>query len=461
MPATLAREPVADALPLHTVTASGLDAWLAQQPAAVASWVKSAGFKAEAGKVLLLPGENGVAGVLAGVEEPAGLWSLAGLPGQLPAGSYRLADEPSGDAATALCLGWLLGGYRFDRYRKPAEEPAGDRALVVPTGTDPALVAETAAAVTLVRDLVNTPAGELGPAELAAAAEALAAEFDASVRTIVGDDLLAEGYPAVHAVGRAALRAPRLIDLSWGAADAPRVTLVGKGVCFDSGGLDIKPSSGMRNMKKDMGGAATVLGLARMVMATGLPVRLRVIIPAVENAISGDAFRPGDILRTRKGLTIEVGNTDAEGRLILADALAEADREKPALLVDCATLTGAARVALGPDLPALFSPDDTLASELLAHGTKAEDPLWRLPLWSGYAKWLDSPVADIANVSEGGLAGAITAGLFLSRFVTDTPTWAHIDLYAWNDRDRPGRPKGGEAMALRALYSLLKSRFGS
>ncbi len=459
MPATLAAAD-ATALPLHLVTPASLEAWLAAQPEATAAWVRASGFGAEAGRILLLPGTGGLGGALAGVEEPLGPWSLAGLPAQLPGGSYRLAGEPPADKATALVTGWLLGGYRFDRFKRPVEKPAPETALVPPAGADAGLARKTAAAMTLTRDLVNTPAAEMGPAELAAAAEALAAGFGARFSVIVGDDLLSAGYPAVHAVGRAALRAPRLIDLTWGAADAPKVTLVGKGVCFDSGGLDIKPASGMRNMKKDMGGAATVLGLARLVMDTGLPVRLRVLVPAVENAISGDAFRPGDILSTRKGLTVEVGNTDAEGRLVLADALAEADAEKPDLLVDCATLTGAARVALGPDLPALFSPDDGLAGELLGHAAAVEDPLWRLPLWPGYAKWLESPVADLANVSENGHAGAVTAGLFLSRFVTDTPAWAHIDLYAWNDQDRPGRPKGGEAMALRALHALLSRRYG-
>ncbi|MDD3450372.1 MAG: leucyl aminopeptidase family protein, partial [Gammaproteobacteria bacterium] len=317
MPATLAAAD-ATALPLHLVTAAGLESWLASQPEATAAWVRSTGFTAEAGKVLPLPGPGGLGGALAGVEQPLGLWSLAGLPALLPGGAYRLAAEPPADKATALATGWLLGGYRFDRFKRPAEKPAAETALVPPAGADAELARKSAAAVTLTRDLVNTPAAEMGPAELAAAAEALAAEFGAGFRAIVGDDLLSAGYPAVHAVGRAALRAPRLIDLTWGEADAPKVTLVGKGVCFDSGGLDIKPASGMRNMKKDMGGAATVLGLARLVMDTGLPVRLRVLVPAVENAISGDAFRPGDILRTRKGLTVEVGNTDAEGRLVLA-----------------------------------------------------------------------------------------------------------------------------------------------
>jgi leucyl aminopeptidase len=316
-----------------------------------------------------------------------------------------------------------------------------------------------AEAVFLARDLVNTPASDLGPAELAEAAATVAERFDGDLRTIVGEDLLAQNYPAIFAVGQASPRAPRLVELRWGEHSAPKVTLVGKGVCFDSGGLDIKPSSGMLLMKKDMGGAAVMLALAQAVMARGLPVRLRLLIGAVENAVSGASYRPGDVVRTRKGLTVEIGNTDAEGRVVLADLLAEADGERPDLLLDAATLTGAARVALGPDLPALFTPDDALASDLIGAGEAAFDPLWRLPMHAPYRKMIDSGIADINNAGEGGMAGAITAALFLKDFVTDTSAWAHLDVYAWNPKDRPGRPKGGEATALRALLALLERRF--
>jgi leucyl aminopeptidase len=331
---------------------------------------------------------------------------------------------------------------------------------VWPDAADRAAVQRTAEAIYLVRDLINLPANDLGPAELADAAEKLARRHKAKCRVIVGDELIEAGYPAIHAVGRASVRAPRLIDLTWGRKSHSKVTIVGKGVCFDSGGLDIKPSSGMLLMKKDMGGAAHALGLAHMIMAAGLPVRLRVLVPAVENMVSGDAFRPLDVLRTRKGLTVEVGNTDAEGRLILCDALAEACREKPALLVDFSTLTGAARVALGPDIPAMFSNDDALADDLAAAGRAVSDPVWRLPLHQPYRKGLDSKVADIGNVASGGFAGAIVAGLFLEAFVEPGIPWAHFDLSAWNFSARPGRPEGGEALALRAVHAVIARRFG-
>ena len=317
-----------------------------------------------------------------------------------------------------------------------------------------------ARATYLVRDLVNTPANDLGPAELAEAAAAVARGAGVRANIIVGDDLLAKNYPLVHAVGRASARPPRLVDFAWGTPDAPKVTLVGKGVCFDTGGLDLKPSSNMLLMKKDMGGAAVVLGLAQMIMDAGLKVRLRVLIPAVENSVSGNAYRPGDVLATRKGKTVELGNTDAEGRLILADALTEADGEEPSLLVDCATLTGAARVALGPDLPALFTPSDDLARDLLRHGDAQSDPLWRMPLHAPYRDYLDSKIADFNNAADTSFAGSITAALFLKEFVSRTQAWAHIDLYAWNAKTRPGRPAGGEAMAMRALYALVAERYG-
>ncbi len=355
-------------------------------------------------------------------------------------------------------LGWALASYRFERYRRHEAKPVR---LALEDGAEVGGSEATAEAVWLARDLITTPASDLGPAELAEAAGAVAARFGAQFRTVEGDALLTENFPAIHAVGRASPRAPRLVELTWGEASAPKVTLVGKGVCFDTGGLDLKTAQNMLLMKKDMGGAAVTLGLAQAVMALGVPVRLRLLIGAVENSVAGSAFRPGDVLQTRKGLSVEVGNTDAEGRLVLADLLAEGDRERPALMIDCATLTGAARVALGPDLPALLTPDDELAADLLAAGQAAFDPLWRLPLHPPYRELLESGIADLNNAPAGGSAGAITAALFLKEFVAETRAWAHLDIFAWNPKDRPGRPKGGEATALRALLALILARFAS
>lgn len=458
MLATLLAVAPPETVALTPLTKADLAGWLAAQPAATGAWVKAVNFAGEAGSTAFLPGEGGgLARVLVGVSALDDLWAFAGLPASLPPGSYRIDAELDGRAATRAALGWALGSYRFGRYRK-SDKPFA--ALVWPKNADRGAVERTATATYLVRDLVNTPACDLGPAELADAAKMLAEEFEAGLDLIVGDELLDRDYPAIHAVGRGSSRAPRLIDLRWGNPEHPKVTIVGKGVCFDSGGLDIKPSSGMLTMKKDMGGAAHALALGRMVMMAGLPVRLRVLVPAVENLINGDSFKPLDVLKTRKGLSVEVGNTDAEGRLILCDALAEADSEKPALLVDFATLTGAARVALGPDLPALLCNDDALAADLLAAGTEQDDPLWRLPLWAPYRKGLDSKVADINNVTTNGFAGAITAGLFLQEFVSKDTPWAHLDTYAWNGSARPGRPEGGEALGLRAVYAAIARRFG-
>lgn len=459
MLATLLAVDGPDTVALTPVTKAGLADWLAAQSPAVASWVKAVGFTGEAGSTVFLPGPDGaVAHVLAGVSAVDDLWAFAGLPASLPAGSYRIDATLDARVATRAALGWALGSYRFSRYRKPPEK--GFANLVWPAEADRGEVERAATATWLVRDLVNTPACDMGPAELAQAAQDLAAEFDAAVEVIVGQDLLDRDYPAVHAVGRASPRAPRLIDLRWGNPDHPKVTIVGKGVCFDTGGLDLKPSSAMLIMKKDMGGAAHALALGRMIMMAGLPVRLRVLVPAVENVVSGDSFKPQDVLKTRKGLTVEVGNTDAEGRLILCDALAEADSEKPELLIDFATLTGAARVALGPDLPALMCNDDALANDLTEAGTAVDDPMWRLPLWAPYRKGLDSKVADLNNVTTNGFAGAITAGLFLQEFVSKETPWAHLDTYAWNGSARPGRPEGGEALGLRAAYAVIAKRFG-
>jgi leucyl aminopeptidase len=431
--------------------------WLKTQPPRARAAIEAARFEGKADTLAILPGDEADAwSVAIGVDGPVGPWTLAYAAAKLPEGTYRLAEGAPGDAA----LGWLLAQHRFDRYREKVE-PQGPRILLT---RDPARIDETvrlAEATSLVRDLVDTGASDLGPAELADAAKAVADRHGAKFHVTQGD-ALAEGFPMVHAVGRAATKArgPRLIELEWGDPTHPRVAIVGKGVCFDSGGLDIKPSSGMLLMKKDMGGAAHALALAGLVMGARLPVRLHLLIPAVENAISADAFRPGDVLRSRKGLFVEIGNTDAEGRLILADALARACEEEPALLIDYATLTGAARVALGPDLPALFANDETLATELADAGEKVGDPLWRLPLWQPYNDMLKSDVADINNAPGGGFAGTITAALFLERFVGPSVPWAHFDTFAWRPTAKPGRPKGGDALGLRAAWEVLRRRFG-
>jgi leucyl aminopeptidase len=448
------------AIPVEALTKDRLPAWLDAAPEYQSNWARATGFAAEPGKFVLLPDASGrLARVLVGfdLEPGAGVWALAGLPEALPEGSYRLAAVPDGADPTRLALGWALGTYAFDRYR--AKSARGAR-LVWPETADRRCVLRLAAAVFLVRDLVNTPAGDLGPEELAAAAVAVAEAGGACHRTIVGDALLAENYPTIHAVGRASARPPRLVDISWGDPAAPKVTLVGKGVCFDSGGLDLKTASGMRLMKKDMAGAAIVLGLGQAVMDAGLALRLRLLLPLVENSVSGDAMRPLDIVRTRKGLTVEIGNTDAEGRLILCDALAEAASEKPAVLIDIATLTGAARVALGPELAALFCNNEALAAGLLAAAAGEDDPMWRMPLWRPYRKLIDSKVADLNNVSDSPYAGAVTAALYLQEFVPADIAWAHLDAMAWNPQGRPGRPEGGEATALRALYAHLAGEFG-
>lgn len=438
---------------------SELAGWLDSQPEGVRRWVDHSGFKAEAGSVCLLPGENGgLAGVLAGLPDDDDPWAFAHFPSKLPARAYRLSRPLSATDSGRAALAWALAAYSFDRYkaRKAKDQPR----LVWPEAADRARVEREVEAVALVRDLINIPASDMGPAELAAAADALAARFGAKCRVIVGDGLLAENYPAIHAVGRGAAsnRRPRLIDLRWGDERAPKVTLVGKGVCFDTGGLDLKPSSNMKLMKKDMGGAAHVLGLAAMIMAAGLKLRLRVLIPAVENSVSGESMRPLDVLATRKGLSVEVGNTDAEGRLILCDALAEAATEKPALLIDIATLTGAARSALGTDLPALFSNNDLLAGDLLRNGEAEGEPMWRLPLHKPYRRMIESKVADLTNATDSPHAGAITAALFLQEFVEPDIAWAHLDIMAWNGAGRPGRPEGGEALALKALFATIAQR---
>jgi leucyl aminopeptidase len=447
------------AKPVTVVAANAYADWLAGADARTRAWLQGSGFKAKGGAVALLPdAEGGIARALLVASAPAEPWDAAALQAALPAGAWTLEDPSGALPPRHAALGWALAAYRFTRYRK--DENARPQ-LVLPQGEGVARACHLAEATWHARDLVNTPANDLGPEELAAAVEAVAGRFSAACNVIVGDELLRANYPAVHAVGRASTRAPRLIDLTWGDAAAPKLTLVGKGVCFDTGGLDIKPSSNMLLMKKDMGGAALMLALAQCVMALDLPVRLRLLVPAVENSVSGDAFRPGDVLTMRSGTTVEITNTDAEGRLVLADALAEADGEQPQLLLDAATLTGAARVAVGPELPALFTPDDGLAADLLRAGAAGFDPLWRLPLHAPYLSYMKSQVADLANASSKPFAGAITAALFLQEFVKKTPAWAHLDVFAWNDDSRPGRPRGGEAIALRALLALVEERFGN
>jgi len=447
---------------LHLVTADTLPDWLRRHGGQRLALVEAAGFEGKPGQLLLLPGKDHGAGIdaLLGVPDPAALgpWDLAPAADKLSAGTWRLADDaPLGAAG----LGWLLAQHRFERFKSKPADSKGARILLA---RDVARIDEAvrlAGATALVRDLVDTPAGDLGPAELEAAARALADEVGAAV-TVTSGEALIQGYPMIAAVGRAASpeRAPRLIELVWGKPNAPRLAIVGKGVCFDSGGLDLKPASGMRLMKKDMGGAAHALALARLVTTERWPVRLHLLIPAVENAVAGDAFRPGDVLVSRSGTTVEIDNTDAEGRLILGDALTRAGEEQPALIVDFATLTGAARVALGPDLPATFVNDDAFAQELTAAATIVGDPLWRMPLWDGYDDMLKSDLADMVNSAEGGFAGSITAALFLRRFVPEGTPWAHLDTFAWRPAAKPGRPKGGEALGLRAVHAALKARFG-
>jgi leucyl aminopeptidase len=447
------------ALPLTVVTRESLATTAKTLGPAVAHWVEATRFVAEPGTHLLVPDAAGQAlRALVAANERDPIWDLAGLPEALPEGAYVLDPEIGTERATAYALGWTLGAYAFTRYRARKRPPAR---LVWPRQADRPLVARLARAQCLARDLINTPAEAMGPAELQHAIEAVAARHGAHCTAIVGDALPAANYPTIHAVGRASTRPPRLVDMTWGDAVAPKLTLVGKGVCFDTGGLDLKTASGMRLMKKDMGGAATLLALGDAIMDAGLDVRLRLLVPAVDNAVSGGALRPGDIVRTRQGLTVEIGNTDAEGRLILCDALAEAVSERPDFIVDIATLTGAARVALGPDLPALFVRDDGVAAQLLAAGARESDPLWRLPLWQPYREMLKTPIADINNVSDGPFAGAITAALFLADFVPPEIPWAHLDSYAWNGKTRPGRPEGGEALALRALYAFVTERYGA
>jgi leucyl aminopeptidase len=446
------------AIPVWFANTGNLSAVVGKIGGASGAFAKAAGFEAKPGQHLMMPGGGGkLAAVLFGIEtEKDGkkdLFLPGKLAGLLPDGTYRFANEPH-DARLAA-LAFALGTYEFARYRKGGGKKLK---LRLPKDIDAKGLSAQAEAVMLARDLINTPSNDLGPAELEAAAAKVAKAHRAKFTSISGPKL-AKGFPLVQAVGGGSARAPRLIDFTWGNPKHPKVTLVGKGVCFDTGGLDIKNDAGMLNMKKDMGGAATALALAHMVMSARLPVRLRVIIPAVENSISGTSFRPRDIFRARNGITVEIGNTDAEGRLILADALALADEEKPELIVDFATLTGAARVALGPDVPPLFTDDDRLALDFARHGLAENDPVWRLPLWRPYEAMLNSTVADTNNVGSG-MGGAITAALFLRKFVAQAKAWVHLDIFAWTASAKPGRPEGGECMSARALYAMLTERYG-
>jgi leucyl aminopeptidase len=454
-------EPSRSAVPVHALHESEVAGFLEGRQAFVRAFAATSEFKGKAGQALVVPNTEGAAErVLFGLgpEGRADAMSFRALPAKLPPGEYRIAQAPAAIPMDQIALAFALGAYKFDRYRKNGGEPP----RLAIKDVDLAEVRQQAHACALARDMVNTPANDMGPLQVETIAREIAELYGAQITVTVGEGLLEAGYPAVHAVGRAAAphRAPRMIEMTWGEADKPLVVLVGKGVVFDTGGLDIKPSGSMRLMKKDMGGAAHVLALARMVMAGGLPVRLAVLVPTVENAVSADAMRPGDVLSTRKGLTIEIGNTDAEGRLILADALARAGELSPALTIDLATLTGAARAALGPQLPPFYTDDDALAADIAAAAAAVADPVWRMPLWRGYVDAIDSDVADIKNDGDAwAQAGSVTAALFLQKFAPAAP-WAHFDIFAWNPRNRPGWPVGAEAQAIRGLYRMLRGRFG-
>ncbi|MGE0829617.1 MAG: M17 family metallopeptidase [Hyphomonadaceae bacterium] len=444
------------AAPIHAMRPAEWNVWIESRADAMKRLAAAHDFRAQPGRILIVPGTDGsIERVLFGLGEKQSPMIFGLLAQNLPAGDYRIAAAPREFQPSLIAAAWGLGAYAFDRY-KPRKRPASR--LIWPDGADAADVSRIVSGAWLVRDLVNTPTNDLGPEALHATAEELAKAHGAGFNAIVGDALLKENYPLIHAVGRAAAEAPRLLHLSWGVSDAPVVSLVGKGVTFDTGGLDLKTDTGMRLMKKDMGGAAHALALARMVMQAELRVRLEVFVPVVENSVSANAFRPGDIIKSRKGLHVEIDNTDAEGRLILADALTRACEDRPALIFDYATLTGAARVALGPDLPPMFTDDETLAADLQKASLDEADPLWRLPLWEPYDADMDCAIADLKNTGDGGMAGAIYGALFLKRFV-DAKTWAHFDVYAWTPKEKPARPAGGDAHALRASFRVLKQRF--
>ncbi len=447
----------AGSVAITVVDRAAFQALAPKLPAATRHWLATLGFVGAADSHALVPGPDGKLGqVFAGVAHASHPYALSALPNALPEGEYTLTDKGLRLGDEAAALSWELGSYQFDLYKPRSRQPA--RLLLAPTPEAQRGLAQ-ATAMAATRDLVNTPAEHMGPEELARAAQMLAKQHGAKFSQISGEALLKKGFPAIHAVGRASTRAPRLIELNWGSPKAPLLSIVGKGVCFDTGGLDIKPADGMRQMKKDMGGAANALGLAGLIMACQLPVRLQVLIPAVENSIAGNAYRPGDVIKTRKGLHIEIGNTDAEGRVVLSDALTYASEGKPELIIDLATLTGAARVALGAQLPALFSKHHDTARDLVDLGLKLDDPLWHMPLWAPYKAGIESTIGDIVNTGKSALAGAINAALFLEYFVPENQDWLHIDLFAWNDTARPGRPIGGEAQTIRTLLAYLEQRF--
>jgi len=455
------------ALPLWLLYEEDIEGWKRAQPAHVAAWLGEHQFKAERHRVLLVPDAHGAAVLaIAGLGKRQGelsLWHVAGLPERLPPRLYRLAQDFTAADATQLYLGFVYGAYRYERYR-PAK-PERLATLEPPENADRGYVALAGEALAWARDWINTPASDMGPANLAAVVRGIAERHQAHYREWVGEELLDANFPAIHAVGRASAEPPRLVEVRWsprgGGSGLPRLTLIGKGVCFDSGGLDIKPSSGMALMKKDMGGAAVAVALAHMLMSRGLRAELQLLVPIVENSIGGNAYRPGDVLATRKGLSVEVGNTDAEGRLVLCDALALADAERPDLIIDFATLTGAARIALGPELPALFGTSDTLTADFARCCAAAHDPVWPMPLWMGYDEELGSKIADLNNVASSGFAGAIFGALFLRRFISSGTEWVHLDLYAWNPKERPGRESGAEPQTVRGTYSYLLERYGT
>jgi leucyl aminopeptidase len=450
----------APAIAIHAMHAADWEGWIGRRGEALKTLAAAQDFRGQAQRILIVPAPDGsIERVLFGLGDAANPLAFGALAQKLPAGDYKIASAPREFSATMIAIAWGLGSYAFSRYKARKRTPPR---LLPPDGADLADAERQIRAAFLVRDLVNTPAGDMGPEALHQAAAAVANRYGATFEAVVGDALLEQNYPMIHAVGRAAKEAPRLVHIGWGEASAPRLALVGKGVTFDTGGLDIKPSAGMRLMKKDMGGAAHALALAGMAMDAKLSVRLDLFLPIAENAIAGDAFRPGDVLKSRKGLTVEIDNTDAEGRLILADALARACEDKPEVLIDFATLTGAARTALGPDIIPMYASDDALAEQLIAAAAEAADPVWRMPLWAPYEADMDSPVADLKNGGDGAMAGSIYAALFLKKFVDfqgPTPAWAHFDIYAWTPREKPGRPAGGEAQTLRACWRMLRRRF--
>ncbi len=445
-----------NAVPIELVHKKDLAKLLKTLPKSSAKWVETQGFKAQAGRSITVPDDKGgiscvLFGMGNGMTDP---YAPAKLASTLPEGDYIFSGDQ--DRADLLALGWLCEAYQFTKYKKPARKPAR---LVCPKGVDAKRTLRLAEGVKMARDLINIPANDLGPVAMESACRKLARAHSAKIKVTKGNALLKNNFPMVHAVGRASDEEPRLIDMSWGRARDPKVTLVGKGVTFDTGGLNIKPGNSMALMKKDMGGAANVLALAQMIMDAGLRLRLRVLVPAVENSISAGAFRPGDVLSSRKGLSVEIGNTDAEGRLILGDALTLADEEKPELLIDMATLTGAARVALGPDLPPFYTDDETLAQDIADAAAHENDPLWRMPFWKPYDAWLSSKVADVNHITSGGFAGSMTAALFLNRFVDDAKSYVHFDIYGWTPTAKPGRPQGGAAQGILALYKVLEDRY--